>query len=342
MRGNKWVWCCMAACLLVLLSACSTGAETTLTPGDDEVVEAGATPTTGADEVVEADPTLTQVVEPEPLPALDADEVAQKGGSCQAIYQGHIAAWDTRDGQNLRQVYTEDIVHFDGRPLYVDIDGVVEMADFMFQLFPDWGMAAGDTYISQDQCFGTWINWGVFGFTQEDPGREYDLLETRGDKISHWTLYYDQKFHSAFDFEEIDVVDADFLAHFAAAWSSGDVAQVEALYTEDASLEDTLYNVSISGNQAIAQYAKQVFNQSPGASWEVLETFAESKAKFPYEEEYPFSAQGGVFGINVNDPQGNRCQIRAVVVLTPNDDGLIFSQSVFYNAETLVACGWAE
>ena len=329
MGGNKWVWYWMVVCLFVLLPACS-GADSSTSPDADDAVETKSLPTLEA----------TEVVEPEGLPSLDVDTVAQKGDSCQALYQDHIAAWDSRDAEDLRQLYTEDIVHFDGQPLFVGIDEVVEMAGFMYQIFPEWEMQAGDTYISLEKCLGTWINWGVFGFTQDDPAREYDLFETRGDQIFYWTLYYDQKFHSAI--EEIDLVDSDFLAQFASAWSSGDTQQVVELYAEDAMLEDSLFGFSIIGQEEITAYANRLFAQSPGASWEVLEVFAESKATPPFVEEYPFSAQGGVFGINVNDPEGKQCQVRVVVVLTPNDEGILLSQVVFYNAETLIACGWAE
>jgi hypothetical protein len=44
----------------------------------------------------------------------------------------------------------------------------------------------------------------------------------------------------------------------------------------------------------------------------------------------------------VKDTEGNPCEIRAVVILTPDKEGKIQSQEVFYNADSLIACGWAK
>jgi hypothetical protein len=74
----------------------------------------------------------------------------------------------------------------------------------------------------------------------------------------------------------------------------------------------------------------------------MLEPFAERYARGDYLEQYPFAAQGGVYAITVKDSEGNPCEIRAVVLMTPNEYGKIQSQKVFYNADTLLACGWAQ
>lgn len=276
-----------------------------------------------------------------PLESANAQLVMTLGEKCQTIFDAHIAAWDSRDPENLRSVYIEEIVHFDGQPLFVGIDDVVDMAAFMFNIFKDWEMEAGDTYISKDKCLGVWINWGVFGFTEDDPGREFDLLETRDDQIFYWTLFYDQKFHSAFS-DVPEVVDNDFLQQFADSWSAGDASILAQMYTVDAKLEDSLFEISIEGNEPIKEYAQRFLAKSPGAGWEILYPFAESPASPEYAEEYPFPSQGAIFAIHVQDADGNPCDIQAAIYLTPNEDGVITYQETLYKPDTLLACGWAE
>lgn len=272
--------------------------------------------------------------------ALDANEITTQGEKCAELYKSHIDAWNSRDPENLRLIYSEAIVHFDGRPLYEGIDMVVDMAKGMFKFFPDWQMEAGNTYISKDGCAGTWINWGVFGFTEDDPGLEFDTLETQDGKISFWRAYYSQNFHQAIDNK--DLVDDDFLSQFASAWSSGSADNVVNLYAQDAGLADSLYGVSVVGTQPIKEYASEFFAKKLQAKWELVYPFAESDVEPSFKEQYPFATQGGVFAITTNDAKSNPCEIRAVVLLTPNEAGTIQSQQIYYDANTLLTCGWAK
>jgi len=270
---------------------------------------------------------------------LDAKEITSLGNHCEGLERKQVDAWNTKDPENLRQVYTDDIVHFDGQPLYTDIGEVIAMAHGIFSSFPKWQMKPGETYISKDQCLGTWINWGLFGITQDDPGTEYNLLDFQGDKISYWRLFYDQRFDKAWGGEQF--IDPNFLSQFASGWSGGDAAELTKFYTEDAKLEDSLYRVAITGQPAIQNYANSFFARSPGASWVLIDSFGEEKAE-NHPELYPPPSQGGVFAIKVTDAGGNPCEIIAAVILTPNEEKKIEAQKIFYNADTLLACGWAK
>jgi hypothetical protein len=298
---------------LLLLAACGMPEPS---PAGIQATSASAPTTTTATQALES-PAATQV----PI-TRTAHEIASLGSSCSELYKSHIDAWDSREPENLRQVYTEDIVHFDGEPLYVDIDGVVDMAKQMYKQFPNWQMEAGATYISEEQCLGTWINWGVFGLKQSDPGLEYDLMNIRSGRISYWRLFYDPGFFKAMlgIVTGGAIIDDDFLSQFASRWSGGDAAELVKIYSQDAELEDSLFGISIVGQQAIADYANWFFARSPGGAWELLYSFAESDASDPYKQQYPFPSQGGVFGIMGKDAGGNPCEIRAAVILTPNDE----------------------
>jgi hypothetical protein len=49
------------------------------------------------------------------LQTLSAQEIETLGKTCEDIARLQIETWDTRDAEKLREIYTEDIVHFDSR-----------------------------------------------------------------------------------------------------------------------------------------------------------------------------------------------------------------------------------
>jgi hypothetical protein len=266
---------------------------------------------------------------------LSAQEIEILGKTCEDIAKLQIETWDNRDAENLREIYTEDIVHFDNNPAFVGIDEVIGMAEMMFRNFHRWQMELGDTYISKEKCVGTWVSWDVLGLTQDNPGLEFDLLETRDNKISFWRLFYDENYNFA-------PIDYEFLYQFEQSWSQNDENALLEIYSENAKVEDTLYGVTIVGHKKIADYAKSIFALSQGASWKLIIPFTEGEAEYPYKEEYPFPSKGGVFSIGAKKPDGNACEIRIVVILTPDENGKIQAQETFYNVNTLIECGWAK
>ena len=43
-------------------------------------------------------------------------EISTLGKACEDIVRLQIETWDTRDAEKLREIYTDDIVHFDANP----------------------------------------------------------------------------------------------------------------------------------------------------------------------------------------------------------------------------------
>ncbi len=265
--------------------------------------------------------SLSACSDPKGFKPLAAAEITTLGNNCKNIYGSQIDAWASKDPESLRQIYTDDIVHFSGEPMYVGIDEVVDMATWMLR-DKFWQMKAGETYISKNQCFGTWINWGSMNFKEDDPGLEYDLLDTRDNKISYWRLFYDTYFFGTNHMEPIENMN-----RFGSYWSQNDTAKLSEIYSDDAQLDDTLFGISISGHEEIADYADKFF---PGAAWQLDNAFLDDLV------------DGGVFAITVIDKDGNPCEIRAIVLLTPDESGKIQKQEIFYNADSLLACGWAK
>ena len=57
------------------------------------------------------DGDYTPIDSTEPLANLNAEEIISLGSDCEAIYTRQINAWQNRETQGLRDIYTEDIVH---------------------------------------------------------------------------------------------------------------------------------------------------------------------------------------------------------------------------------------
>lgn len=283
---------------------------------------------------------FTACSRPELLQNLNAKAIETKGKDCEALFNRHVNAWISREPENLRQVYTNDVVHFDGSPIFNGIGDILSLGKEMFRTFPEWEMEAGETYISEDACVGALIQWDLLGFTVENPGIEFDLLESRDEAISFWRIFYDQKFFDAFSYP--DRVDVDFLFQFASSWSGGEPQEIISLYTLGAEIEDSLMGVSAIGQESIKGYVTSFTEANPESEWKLLYPFTEGNASPEFIQQYPYPSQGGVFAILTKDLTGNPCEVHAAVILTPNEDGKITIQKNFYNAESLVVCGWAR
>jgi hypothetical protein len=274
------------------------------------------------------------------LAILDAEMITSKDEICSNVVEGQIAAWQTREVKELEQVYTNDIIHFDGGPAYVGIEDVTYMAKSMWIYFSKWEMKAGDTYISDNNCFGEWVNWSLFGFTEEDPGVEYDWLEFNEDGIYFWRLFYDQKFLQEFNHPER--IDSDFLKIFTNAWSDQELATLRNIYNQEAQIEDTLFNLQINGVDEIETFAGSYFIQFPNAEWRLIDMFGEEEASSLDLEEYPFTYQGGIMEIEIPDFETGSCTILAAVLLAPDEEGKIIRQKMFYEPQSLISCGLAK
>jgi ketosteroid isomerase-like protein len=267
-----------------------------------------------------------------PLTPLPEAEVVELADSCREIYTEQIDAWISADYDRVRDVYTEDVVHFDGGPVFVSVDEVVEMARWMNLFLSDYTQDAGDTYISASDCLGTWLLWGAKGLTEEDPRREFDLIETRDGKISFWRLFYGEKF----DFAPIN---KDLLSQFAETLPTGRSRAMKEIYAEDAVLVDSLFGVEAQGLDEILGYTAGFKKAYSVKGWELLIPFSEVIDSDAAPPDF-IPSHGGVYRITSTDDQGDICYVNAVVILTPNQEGKISQQLVYYQADSLIECGW--
>lgn len=177
-----------------------------------------------------------------------------------------------------------------------------------------------------------------YGFPPDAPLVEVShwTVTTRG-LVSGWTLHYGLDSlgrlpDEFWDWDRVsdDVAAADaLLADYGAAWSSGDVGRVASLYLPQARRGDSLLGDTRFGPEAIAAYAAELAAWYPDASWMLVGGFSNTDGII-----------GGVYAITTPGLDGGRCEVRVATRLEVVD-GFIEREAVFYDVESLAACGWA-
>jgi ketosteroid isomerase-like protein len=285
--------------------------------------------------------------EPNTRALLSVIEVESMNAEFERAANAHIEAWNTHDLEVIRSVYTDDIVHDDGAIYYAGINEVMGMASMMNRYFPNMQSRLGDTFIGLEDGLAMWQVWNVNSlspdFTEDNPGIEFDLLQIREGRIAHWTLFYELDFQELAGWctrsraETISLL----LEDFGSAWSSGDPAQVTALYTRDAIMVDALFGNRMEGRHAIKAYAENFFAWYPGVEWLLIHSFSDNNQSDTHPDIGFGNVTGGVYAIRLVDTQGRSCDVLAAVLLENTDEGII-QERIYYNADSLISCGWAQ
>ena len=264
-------------------------------------------------------------------PPLSAVEVRCLSGDFERLASTYAEGVNTHDWSKIRQIFNEDIVHHDGAPVYSGIDEIESMyAEEIFINFPKLGCRLGDSFIDQEDGLAIVEFWNLFGYTKDNPTRGYWLFEVVDGRISYWTLLYGRDF--LVRLASGHRIDEELLADYAAAWSSDDPDEVASLYAQDAVREDTLFGDYHQGPNEIRGFATDFFSWYPSVRLEYLQSFA---------EQSPGKVKGGVFAFNVSDLDGAPCAVMVAVLLEPAEEG-IERERIYYDAESLVDCGWAR
>ena len=274
----------------------------------------------------------------EPLPA---SAVLEDQARCETIARAHAEFWSAHDMDLFVEVYTEDVVHDDGEDPIVGADDVSSMASNVLMLFPRLQTRARRLYTAGGECLGVYeyfpLNLGGYDFTEDDPLIEIDLLRAREDRIFYWELFEDhptiEKQYPDEEAMQYLKGERDLLDSYAAAWSSGEMDQVANLYGSGATREDVTFGEQQDGIEEIRSFARAFFKQYPSVQWDL---------------ETPFSGDissgqvaGSTYRIRIEEKNSEACVIEAAVLLWRSDDG-ITKESIFYEADSLIECGWAE
>lgn len=276
-----------------------------------------------------------------PRQPADAEEVQRIADAFQAVTTMQVDAWNSHDVQQIKAAYTDDIVHADrsSATRIEGIDRVGAMASQVVTFFPSMTSNTADRFIGSDAVLAVIdisnVQLGGYRFTEDDPIIEVDRFETRGDRISYWTLFYGvdtlEKWAAASP-EHLEAAKS-LLSAYGSAWASGKPSRVGDLYAPDAVRQDTIFNVRQEDRGAVESYARSFFAWYPDATWELDLPFGDS--------ETDPTMTGGVFTITTDPGRQGSCQV-VMAVLLESSDGLITQEYVYYEPESLINCGWAQ
>ncbi len=269
-------------------------------------------------------------------PPLPIDEVNTISSEFERVSSAFIDAYNTHDTGLISQLLTDDIEYYEvgSSPQYTGLSQYVSLANSFLASSPHFEGRQLSTFIGREDGFDIWEQWNYRQSTKENPYLGYDRYQLKDGKISSMWLYwgydvYVRDFIPSFG----AIFDQKPLQDYASAWSSGDPGTVASLYSAEVVRQDTLFRENQQGSSAITAYAASFFNWYPGVQMELLQSFMLAESK-PIEI-------GGVYAIHVSDQAGKPCDVNAVILLDVSQDQII-NEWVFYNADSLIACDWAQ
>jgi ketosteroid isomerase-like protein len=257
------------------------------------------------------------------------------------IANTNAEAWNARDANALRALFSDDADVRDRTygDHYVGNNAGVEMAAIINAYFPSWKTKVTGLFIGKGEGLSVDPLWNVnlgYSFTEDDPMIEVDWFKIRDAQITVWNLFYSldslEKTGHAATTQDLEQARA-LLSSYQSAWASGDQKKVVNLYTKDAIREDSIFGEQSVGSEAIQSSAEAFFAWYPGAQWTLSLGFGEGQTRQPLI--------GGVFIIKIKDSGGQPCEVRAAALLQTSQYK-ITHESLFYEPQTLINCGWAK
>jgi hypothetical protein len=272
-------------------------------------------------------PTPTTI----PRPLLSADKVKTLSAELERISNAHFQAWMNRDPDLRRQIYTVDVhFHADNKEWVHTLNEMIAFETSFASENPNLECRLVDTFIGSEDGFVRDDCWNAWGTTKDNPELSYDWFTLRNGKISYWWTFTSDENLATLD--PPTIVDQKLLQDYATAWSSGDPEEVASLYDPETVRSDSLYGESQQGSSTVKEFATKFFTWYPGVRLELLQSFGEN----------PISIKnGGEYVFHVFDQAGQLCDVSAIILLEPSQDKII-KEWVFYNADSLIACGWAQ
>lgn len=257
------------------------------------------------------------------------------------IASGLLETWNTRDAQAVKDLFTDDAEAYD-RSFYdkaVGPDQITGLIATVSAFGPNWEARQKDRYIGLqnglvvDELWN--IKFGSIQYTQDRPMIEVDWLQTLDDHITNWTILYglDALEEQAIPTSQRLEQAGSLLSSYPAAWSSGKTQAVAQLYSDEAVREDMVFMERQEGQKAIETFAKSFFGWYPGAQWNISLEFGEGRGDAPIT--------GGLYSIKVTDKNGQPCEVK-VAVLLKTAENLITQETLYYEAQSLISCGWAR
>jgi hypothetical protein len=237
-----------------------------------------------------------------------------------------MRSMNSHDTSLWRTVLTDDVAYYEIStiPENVGIDNVITLRQGFFYAQPKIEYRPVEKYIDRLGGYSVWEMWNLC----EKPCLEALMYTIHEGKVSdYWWLKNQNEFNSS--------VYTTSLQSYATAWSSGKPEEVAGLYDPDIIRQDTLFVENQKGEAAVKEFAENFFSWYPYVNFELGEVF-ELAGGLPLRS-------AGLYTVHIKDPSGQPCEIKAIIQLDTdilNDQ--IVAERLFYNADSLIACGWAQ
>ncbi len=323
---------CTLACLILLLLGMA-GCQPAPVP---------APTATSVPPTVTPAPTATAV----PRLPISAADVQAIAAPFDKVSKGYIAAWNTHDVENMRPLLTDDVLYYepDNNPMESTAIGLLGTNWQVLHDSPNLQGRQVSMFINRGSAFAIWEMWNyaedVLPSSPEDPIRGYNWYTLRDGKIATMWLFWEPEFMVANAGTDSGGAQyhEEVLQGYEQAWSSGDPQAVAALYAPDAARHDALFGDDQAGAPAIQKSAARFFASYPGARFERIQSF-QLALSMPVKV-------GGVYVIHALNQARQPCDVRAIILLEAPilDDlsaGKLINEWLFYEPDSLIACGWA-
>jgi ketosteroid isomerase-like protein len=241
-------------------------------------------------------------------------------------------------------LFADDAVWNDWGVRFVGRDDII----FFLQM---WSMTSGSASFRDLESYGgrsggtsTEAVWGMSGWTRTEPSRWIAEWQLRDGRVASVILLADLSTMEPGRFPPgvSEVSPAvpreirDLTSAYADAWSSGDPAAVNRLYAPGAVREDMVFGDHEKGRDDIGAFASRFREWYPDATFAVMAPYGVGEPAVPGR---PVVA--AELTIAASDADGSPCTVKTVVFLETKN-GLIASERVYYDADSLIACGWAK
>lgn len=277
-----------------------------------------------------------------PRPPISAADVKTIAVPFDTVSKAYIEAWNTHDTKNMSPLLTDDVLYYEpgNDPMSTTAIDLLGANWTVLHENPNFEGRQAGIFINRDSAFDIFEMWNydedAKPSSAENPISAYDWYTLRDGKIATMWLFWEPEFLNAnFDFTFIEKP----LQDYEKAWSSGDPKAVADLYAPEAVRHDSLFGNDLSGPAAIQQFATNFFAWYPGVRFERLRSFQLASSS-------PVKT-GAVYAIHARDQAGKPCDVRAIILLEAPflDDvstGKLINEWMFYDPDSLIACGWAQ
>lgn len=244
------------------------------------------------------------------------------------VVRGYEATWTTHDLAGFAAFLDDGFVFNEPETTNMSKEDFIEMMK-PFVVSEDVGEADVRYFAGGEEVVESHLVWGFGGATEEAPIVEVDLFTVRDSTITSLRSLYGPP---DFNRQHGLVLPTEVMDAYLAAWSSGDIAAIKALYAESAIRSEPLYGVELRGPTEISRYAALFHQQHPDASLSIVDPYV-----FGHRQDF---SRPPTIGAVLSLVDSARCEVQYVVLLDSDDSGAITSERVYYDIETIQTCDW--